>query len=107
MGYTSVAGLWYKPTRVPVDEFIKRFRIYREIAKRNAIESENILRIKFEELVTDYKKTLDKILRFLCEDKSVHVHPKKYFDPAISIKNLKNTVMNPVNQRYEPVESKN
>ncbi len=83
-----VAGLWYKPTALPPAEFVKRYRLYRDVAKRNIDSSGKILRIQYEELVLDYENTLSRILAFLGEDASVHVDKRRYFDPAISIKNV-------------------
>lgn len=83
-----VAGLWYRPTALPVREFIKRYRLYRKIAAKNEIDSRNVLKIRFESLVLDYERSVDNIFGFLDEDRSAHVTPKKYFDPAVSAKNI-------------------
>lgn len=83
-----VAGLWYRPTALPPDKFIKRYRLYRQLSKRHDDGNINVLRILFEQLVLEYDTTVPKILDFLGEDHSVHVEPKKYFDPAISGKNV-------------------
>lgn len=73
---------------VPVRQFINRYRIHRKASKKFNDGNKDVLRIKFEELVMEYENTLDKIFEFLGEDKSIHIHPKRYFDPAISIKNV-------------------
>jgi hypothetical protein len=83
-----VAGLWYKPLALPVREFTKRYRVYRLAARRNLKTDDRILRIQFEDLVLHYEKTLNRILAFLGEDKSVHVRPLQYFNPAVSAKNI-------------------
>lgn len=83
-----VAGLWYKPTALPVREFAKRYRVCRLATQRVAEPADQILRIQYEDLVLRYEETLDRILGFLGENKTVHVRPKKYFDPAISAKNI-------------------
>lgn len=69
--------------------FIKRYKILREIAKRNRIESDNVLKINFEDLVLKYDETVKLILRFLGEDDSIHLNKKQYFDPSVSIKNVR------------------
>lgn len=85
---TFMDQLKYRPMRLPVDEFIRRYRLYREIAARNYTESKDILRIRFEDLILDYDHTVAKILNFLGETESIHAAPKKYFDPTVSIKNV-------------------
>ena len=83
-----VAGLWYRPTALPPEQFIHRYRLYREAVGGRKEEDGIILRINFEDLVLDYQKTLEKILAFLGETSASHVSPKKYFDPAVSVKNV-------------------
>ena len=50
----------------------------------------NGLRLNFEDFVLDYDKTVARVIEFLGEDPSVHIAPKRYFDPAKSIKNIGN-----------------
>lgn len=83
-----VAGLSYKPIALPAAEFATRYRLYRLAAERNLRPSDRILRIQFEDLVLRYEQTLKRILAFLGEDRSVHVRPLQYFDPAVSAKNV-------------------
>lgn len=83
-----VAGLWYRPTALPVSQFIQRYRLYRQAASPSGLEGGRILKVRFEELVFDYSSTLAKILSFLGESPSIHAEPKKYFDPAVSAKNV-------------------
>ena len=83
-----VAGLWYKPLALPPREFAKRYRIYRLATQRNLKADDRILRIQYEDLVLHYEQTLHRILVFLGEDKSVHVRPLQYFNPAVSAKNI-------------------
>jgi hypothetical protein len=85
---TFVDQLKYRPMRLPVDEFIRRYRLYRRIAARNLTESKDILRIRFEDLVLEYDHMVTRILDFLGEVGSIHATPKKYFDPTVSIKNV-------------------
>jgi len=83
-----VAGLWYRPTRLPVDQFIRRYRIYRQVAEHFDNHSPDILRVQYEELVLNYDTTVGNILQFLGEDPSAHAEPRKYFDPEVSRKNV-------------------
>jgi hypothetical protein len=50
--------------------------------------SPDILGGQYEDLVLNYDTTVGKILRFLGEEPSDHVEPRKYFDPAASRKNV-------------------
>jgi len=82
-----VDGLWYRPVALPVNEFIKRFRLYRRKAHQHE-DPPQILRLQFEDLVMDYDRTVKRVLDFLGEGPSVHVQPRRYFDPSISCKNV-------------------
>jgi Sulfotransferase family len=79
-----------KPHRhlaVSVDDFILRFRVFREEAARHPEDSRQVLRLKFEDLLFDYGATVARVLNFLEEDSSVHVSPGQYFNPDISRRN--------------------
>ncbi len=71
---------------VGVHEFIKRYRIHRLAVCREP--HPDILRIQFEDLVLDYERVVTRIFEHLGEDRSAHVRPKQYFDPAVSRKNV-------------------
>ncbi len=83
-----VAGLWYKPTALPAAEFAKRYRVYRLAVKSRQPPSDRVLRIQYEDLVLRYEESLERILDFLGEERAVHVRPRQYFDPAVSVKNI-------------------
>lgn len=83
-----VAGLWYRPTRLPPELFAKRYRLYRELGQRHPDPPGRVMRLRFEDLVLDYGKTLPRILDFLGEDPAAQVEPRRYFDPAVSAKNV-------------------
>ena len=84
-----IAQLPHSHLAVSASVFVERYRLYRAMAqKSNDQDHGDILRINFENLVTQYEETRRKILSFLNEDLSIHIHPKKYFDPALSIKNI-------------------
>lgn len=81
-----VQGLWYKPFATGVTEFCARYRLQRDATDYSA--HPDILRIKFEDLVLDYDRTVDGIFEHLGEDRASHVRPRRHFDPAVSRKNL-------------------
>lgn len=58
-------------------------RMRREVVKD---DPQKVLRVKYEELIWEYDKTIQKVFDFLGIDPSVHhVARKKFFNPAISI----------------------
>ncbi len=69
-----------------IKNYVYRYRTLRE---RSAVNCPNldsrILMIYFEDLVLDYDKTRCKIYKFLGEDATVHINPKKYFKPEDSM----------------------
>lgn len=65
--------------------FCAYYRGLRE-SEKNA-EGKQIIRIHFEDLVYQYEDTLLKIMNFLDLQESDHIHPKKCFNPNISIEN--------------------
>jgi hypothetical protein len=81
-----VQGLWYQPTAVDVETFIARYRLYRDAT--NYAPDARVLRMKFEDLVLDYDRTVARILAFLGEDASAHVKPFAHFNPDVSKKNV-------------------
>ncbi|HWA24554.1 MAG TPA: sulfotransferase [Lacunisphaera sp.] len=83
-----VAGLWYKPMRLPVEQFIRRYRTYRRVAEHFARPSPDVMRVQFEDLVLRYEDTLPKILHFLGVRPERHTAPRKYFIPEASAKNV-------------------
>lgn len=86
--YTNQDGSkgWKATLGSNVESFVQRFKLYRNKIKND--ENSNILRITFEDLVFQYEQTLDIILNFIEEDKSIHINKKKYFDPEISKKGV-------------------
>lgn len=83
-----VQQLTYPPIALPAPEFIKRYRLQREMSKKFLVDHPDILRIRFEDLVLNYDEMLPRILRHLGEDASVHLRKKMYFDPSVSVKNV-------------------
>lgn len=68
-----------------IENFIRRFKLYH---KNVGQSTQNIYRLNFESLVLDYDEELDRILKFLGEDKTIHRHKKSIFNPDISTGNV-------------------
>lgn len=83
-----VAQAPYTHLSVSATVFIERYKLYRQIAKKYDEAHPDILRIRFEDLVTRYTETKKAIIAHLHEDESIHVLPKKYFNPEVSLKNI-------------------
>lgn len=80
---------FWKDTVVPVDNveiFIKHFKLLRKHQKFETEDKEKVLKIKFEDAIYNYEKTLVKIIKFL-DLKGKHVDKFKFFDPKKSINN--------------------
>lgn len=71
-----------------VDYFIKRFEIYRKNVNIDKDPKGRVLRIHFEDLVMEYDNALELIYGFLGESEETHKQKMKYFDPAVSSKNI-------------------
>lgn len=74
-----------------VDTYIKWFKLTRE----RKSSSNHILYVKFEDLVLEYEKTVERIENFLSIDKTQHVNKYVNFDPKKSFTNLA------LEQKYE------
>ena len=70
-----------------VDHFIKWYKLTRLVSKRN-LKSKDVLKIQFEDLILNYDETIQIICDFLGEEKSIHLHRKKYLIPENSKKNI-------------------
>lgn len=68
-----------------VETFVKRHTLYRAMTDTT---SENVLRIRFEDLVNRYEHTLHQVCDFLRLDVCNHQHRYKYFIPERSAKNV-------------------
>ena len=82
-----------------IDEFIKRQKIYYDSV--NYVNHERILRIRYEDLILNYNKTLKIVYDFVGENKENHVNKFKYFNPDLSKKNIG------IWKNYEKVEEIN
>lgn len=71
-----------------VESFANLYRKQREQAKAFP-DSENVLRIQFEDSIFHYNKFEDQIQSFLGLCHVNHIIPKSKFDPSISVKNTK------------------
>ena len=73
------------PIPTDANEFCKYYKKMRENEKPS--DSNKILRIKFEDLIYNYEKTVSKIEKFLNFKSEDHVNKKSRFIPEVSIKN--------------------
>ncbi len=71
-----------------VKDFALLFRKHREQAKAFT-NSSNVLRLTFEDAVFKYDEFENTVMNFLELDKSEHISPKRYFDPAKSVLNTR------------------
>jgi hypothetical protein len=67
-----------------VEDFIKFYKLIREKSNVHT-QSDQILYVKYEDLIYEYKDTSTRINNFL--NLKEHTWPKKYFQPEISINN--------------------
>lgn len=76
------------PVPLPFDaeDYCRYYRAMK--ANEPAVESEQVLRIWFEDLVLDYERTVRRIEEFLGPALGEHVLPRKKFDPAVSVRNI-------------------
>lgn len=75
-----------------VEDFITYFRLIRKANVEK--EDKNVLRLRYEDLIYRYEETAARIVRFLELDEE-HWQRKKYFDPAVSIRNTQLYLRNP------------
>lgn len=83
---TYVQGLWYAPVATGVREFIARHRVQREAT--DYTPHRDVLRVRFEDLVLDYRRVVARILDHIDEPASHHVRAKQFFDPEKSRRNI-------------------
>lgn len=70
-----------------IDYFIRWYKAYRvNVNKYKKLPY--VLYLNFEELVINYEESKAKIEQFLGIKNEDHINPKKYFDPAKSIRNV-------------------
>lgn len=70
-----------------IEEFVKWYKICHKCID-NKKSNEQLLIIRFEDIVNDYDNTIDIIQKFTNITHSQHVNKLKFFDPAISKKNI-------------------
>ena len=73
------------PMPIEVEEFCEFYQKMREYEKE--CTSTKILRVKFEDLIYNYNKELERIMKFLEFTSNDHVNKKVRFNPDVSIKN--------------------
>lgn len=99
--YNLNKNYWYKPPLgngsplfpTTPDGFADYWKRVREIEKIN-VNPNKVLQIQFEDLIYNYDQTVQQIIDFLGLSVGQHVHKKKYFDPARSIKNTQTYLVN-------------
>ena len=89
---------WSKPpysiSGAPLPTDIDEFCSYWKENMNYDRDIKNLLVVKFEDLVYNYRETTDKILDFIGLDKKNHLTPYKYFNPDYSIKNTQSFLIN-------------
>lgn len=68
-----------------VEKFTAYYRALRRGMKRES--SENVLFVRFEDLIYEYESTVKKIEEFIGLSPENHIYPKKYLDTDISVNN--------------------
>jgi hypothetical protein len=69
-----------------IDQFCHRQSVY--FSQTKLIESPQVLKLRYEEIVLDYQNTLKKIYNFLEIDESIHIKKGDFFNPQLSSKNI-------------------
>lgn len=59
---------------------------FRDIRKRSAKIPDNVMYLMIEDMIYHYDEMVPKVCDFVGIDRLHHIEPKKYFDPAISIR---------------------
>lgn len=74
---------------IPVPTNVEEFCEYYKRMRKSEIktDSKKVLRVKFEDLIYNYDKELNKIKKFLNFKDSDHINKKSRFNPDLSIKN--------------------
>lgn len=78
-----------KGLRIPFPLDVHEFCAFYDKMRKNEkiIDSNNILRIRFEDLIYNYDDTLEKVMKLLSLSSSEHINKFKKFDPKKSIVN--------------------
>jgi sulfotransferase family protein len=80
----------YRYEFIPRDvvKFVEWYSFLMEKASHSSNESENVLRIQFEDLVSDYESTKSKVFSFLNLKDQEHQNKFRYLKPEASLKNV-------------------
>lgn len=82
--------IWKDERVIPVENveiFIKHFKLIRKHKDYETYDRKNVINLRFEDIIYNYEKTLEKITSFLELDIKEHIYAQKYFNPNISINN--------------------
>lgn len=92
------------PIPTEVESFCEFYQKMRESEKK--CNSNKVLRVKFEDLVYNYDKELERIMKFLNFTSKDHTNKKGRFDPNISIKNTQLFRKEEYREEIEIIESR-
>ena len=83
-----VTGIKFNEQWIPHDEgmFCEWYKCQLEPYMR--LSDKDFLLIRFENLVSDYRSTVDRIERFVGLNSDSHLRARNAFDPAVSVKNI-------------------
>lgn len=82
--------IFWKEGWIPCDNvetFIVWFKTLRE-SRNKELLLKQVKFIQFENLIFDYEKSIDEIIRWIGMEKSNHIRRKQFFNPEESIKNV-------------------
>ena len=69
---------------------VKQFCVvYQSIREKTSPYPDNVLYLKFEDLITNYKTSVDNVLSFAGIGKEHHIYPGRYFDPIKSSEGIR------------------
>lgn len=69
-----------------VEDFCQWYEITRRHRSTEVYDAERVLLLQFEDLVYRYEETVRRLERFVGIDESRHTEPRRFFDPAVSIR---------------------
>ena len=79
-----------------VELFCQWYEYTRSPRKTEKWSVDQVLFVQFEDLIYRYSETVDKIVHWAGLENQKHLHPKKYLNPDISIKNTRIWEKNPM-----------
>lgn len=92
------------PAPLDVNEFCEYYKRMRESEIKT--DSNKVLRVKFEDLIYNYDRELDRIKKFLNFKDSDHLYKGSRFDPELSMKNTQLFNNKKYNEEIKIIEKK-